>query len=254
MENNKKNSADSALSIKIAIITVIAIVWIICLAFVITKCENDKTDEVSNPHPDTVTEETEKITNPYKAVESGTVKNEDSKTLAYFNSHFKDDYYNVVEIYTDTLNEGTSFMTITRAYSTKGYIYEKSCPVPYAESGIEDWEIIQIATPTGSYTLYPQQKTYFKSNATTQGYNNTIEFPGEEFKTGTINVNGLEFYYEEIPVQDGVTTRYCFDKDGNLRHRISTSQNGSATETYYEYSKDVDMSLFEIPEGYTLEQ
>ena len=39
MGNNKKTSADSALTLKITVITVIAIVWIICLAFIITKCE-----------------------------------------------------------------------------------------------------------------------------------------------------------------------------------------------------------------------
>ncbi len=253
MGNNKKTSADSALTLKITVITVIAIVWIICLAFIITKCEN-KPEESSNPHPDTVTEETEKITNPYDSVESGKVKKEDSKTLAYFNSRFKESYYTVIEAYTETVNEGYNFMTIQRAYSTDGYLYERSVPVPYYDSKTSDMGITRIVTPEGSYTLYEDQRTYFKAEQTTENYKNTFNFPGEEFKTGTINVNGVEFYYEELPVQDGVTTKYCFGKEDNLKYRISTSQKGSATETYYEYSNEVDPSLFEIPEDYTLQE
>ena len=252
MKNNKKTSANSALGIKISIITVIVIIWIICLAFMVTRCENNA--ETSNLHPDTVTEETDKITNPYASVENGMVKKEDSKTVAYFNSHFKDSYRNVVEVYTDTIQDGENCMTIERAYSTDGYLYEKTTPASYIESKDYDNQIIKISTPNESYTLYANQKVYFKYDTTTKGYKNTIDFPGEEFKTGTINVFGIDFYYEEMPVENGITVRYCFDKEGNLRHRISTSQKGSATETYYEYSKDVDPSIFEIPADYTLQQ
>lgn len=250
MGNNKNNTLNS----RITIITIIVIVWIICLAFIIGMCEKSS-NENTNTHPDTITEETDRITNPYTAVESGKVKKEDSKTLAYFNSHFKEDYRSVVEIYTNTINEGMAFMTIERVYSAKGYLYEKSIPASYIESKDYDYNsIIKIATPSASYTLYADQKVYFKSDQTTAGYKNTISFPDTEFKIGTIIINGLKFYYEEMPVENGITVRYCFDNNDNLKYRISTSQKGSATETYYEYSNYADPSIFEIPDGYTLQQ
>ena len=250
---NKNNNQNSYFNTKITLITIVAAVWIICLVIILARCELTKKEVGTTTHPDAVTSETEAITNPYESQQSGTVKKADSKTLEYFNTHFKNDYYNVVEVCSQTLSDGIMYQTMTRAYTTEGYIYEKMNNSSYYETDYSN-SVIRITTPEASYILYPEMKTYFKGESTSKGYTNTMNFPGEQFKTGKIKVEGIEYYYEELPVENGITTKYCFDAEDNLKYRISTSQNGSVTETYMEYSSEVDPSLFEIPEDYMLQE
>ena len=94
--------------------------------------------------------------------------------------------------------------------------------------------------------------SYFKADVNTQNYENSINFPVEQFETGTVNINGYEYYYEQYTDTNGITYKYCFDKNDELIYRISSSSTGTITERYMEYSKDVDYSLFEIPADYTL--
>lgn len=252
-----KKEKGLSLNSKITIITVIAIIWIICAAVLLTQCNPKDETQTEITHPHAITEEyqdeAEALSKPYEVTETSTVKNADSKTVKYFNSHFKDSYRVVIEGFSSTVDNGSAYQTIERAYSTEGYLYEKTSDSAYSELEYAN-SVISIATPTNSYTLYPDMKVYFKSDNGMAGFKNTINFPGEEFKTGTINILGRDFYYEEMPESQGINTKYCFDDEDNLIYRISTSQKGSVTEHYIEYSKDVDMSLFEIPEDYVLQQ
>ena len=253
MSRKKQNEQNLNLNLKITIATIVLIVWIIIGAILLSQCESQTNDTTSNQHPNTLTEETEKLLNPYKSTQSGVVANKDSKTVAYFNSHFANDYYHVIEMTSNMTDGSYTYQTITRAYTTDGYLYEKSTDTLYSEQEYGN-TVIQFATPTNSYIVYPDMKTYFMSEGSTAGYTNTINFPGEQFKTGTITINGLDFYYEEIPQTTGVSTKYCFDSEDNLRYRISASNQGIVTERYIEYSTEVDMSIFEIPEDYVLQQ
>ena len=185
---------------------------------------------------------------------TGSVAEKDSKVYAYFMSHYQDDYYRVNELEYSIVMDGNYaeyYETQTLAYSKSGYIYTENAQCQYSD---KDYSvpIVNLYTPEKTYTLYPEMQTYLEADGNTKNYTNTVDFPGDTMKTGTININGRDYYYEECT--DGqITYRYCFDANGELVYNIASSASGTITTRYVEYSKDVDYSLFEIPEGYTLE-
>jgi len=245
-KKNKKDEKNTSLNIKITIITAVIVVWAVCLALVLSKCDSSKKTEV--PPVD----ETPAFTT-YENTETGSVTKAESKTVAYFDSHFKDNYYRVKEIEVSSAEEGTYYITEAFAYTTDGYVYRKKAmatydEMPYAEATVE------LLTPTNAYVIYPDMKAYFVSDGNSSVYKNTINFNTETFKTGTVDVHGIDYFYEEITDANGIATKYCYDKNDELKYTISTTSQGTVTEAYKEYSKDVDYSLFEIPDDYVLQQ
>ena len=245
---NKKDDKNTSLNIKIAIITAVVIVWVICLAVMLSKCDSDKGAENANTPTDTITDITT-----YESAENGKISKGESKTVAYLDSHFKASHYRVKEIEISSAQEGTYYITEVFTYSTDGYVYRRTSYSTYAEREYTD-STAELLTPTNAYVIYPEMKVYFNSDGNSSLYKNTMDFANEYFNTGTINVRGFDYYYEETSNADGITTKYCFDKNNELKYIISTTAQGTVTEEIKEYSKDIDYSLFQIPADYVLEQ
>lgn len=256
---NKKDEKNEMLNIMIIAITAVVVITLVCVAIIIAKTQNTAQENGDLP-PATPQDGTNAPVNPldliktYQVSETGSVSEAESKTLAYFMSHFKNDYYRVNEIEYSVVVDGSYseyYETETVAYSTQGYLYNKKTQTSYDEQDLSS-AIVQLYTPTNSYIMYTDMKTYFKGDQNTQGYNNNIDFPGDSFKTGKININGREYYYEETTDENGITYRYCFDEKDILIYNIASATTGTITTRYIEYSNDVDYSLFEVPEDYTL--
>lgn len=246
--SNKKDNKNSSLTLKISIITAIIVVWVVCLALVLSKCESAK-----NPSVDTTEHEhteTEIIT--YDAAPSGNVAKEESKTLAYFNSHFSEDYYRVKEIEVSSVQDGLYYTTEIFAYSTQGYVYRETYQGTYDEMEYSS-SSAELLTPTNAYVIYHDMQTYFNSEGDSSIYKNNINFTNDVFTTGTINIRGKDYYYEEFTSANGISVKYCFDENDRLLYNVSSNANGTITEQYVEYSNEVDYSIFQIPADYKLE-
>ncbi|MEE1042944.1 MAG: hypothetical protein UH854_03170 [Clostridia bacterium] len=246
--SNKKDNKNSSLTLKISIITAIIVVWVICLALVLSKCESDKEKNTVNPSEHEYQEEI--IT--YDATPSGKVTKEESKTLAYFNSHFTGDYYRVKEIEVSSLQDGTYYTTEIFAYSTQGYVYRESFQTTYDDIEYSA-STAELLTPTNAYIIYHDMQTYFNSEGDSSIYKNNINFTNDVFTTGTINIRGKDYYYEEFTSANGISVKYCFDENDRLLYNVSSNANGTITEQYIEYTNDVDYSIFQIPDDYRLE-
>lgn len=248
-KNIKKDNKNSSLNIKITIITSVIVVWIICLAVIMSQCESDKNLET----PNNIQEETGFSLPSYESVKNGKVSKENSKTVAYFNSHYQGDYYFVTEYEIASEQEGTYYQTETVAWSSNGYKYKRVDMCSYEELSSCTDGIEYLITPTNAYVMYPDMKTYFNSDGSTEGYSTEVTFDNGEFVTGTINVNGKDYCYEEVTDDKGIVSKYCFDKNNELKYLISTTNGATVTAAYMEYSENVDYSLFEIPADYVLE-
>ena len=247
---NKKENTNSSLTFKISIITAVIVVWIVCLALILSKCDSAKNPQQTNT-PTHEDEAADIIT--YDTSSTGTVSKADSKTVAYFDSHFTGDYYRVKEIEVSSIKDGLYYTTERFAYLTSGYVYRETYQSTYEEMDMTS-STVELLTPTNAYVIYPDMEVYFNSDGNSSLYKNTINFTNEVFTTGTINVRGIDYEYEESVASNGISVKYCFDKNGELRYTISSNDNGTITEHYVEYSNNIDPSLFEIPEHYTLEE
>lgn len=244
----KKDSKNSSLNIKITVITSIIVVWIICFALIMSQCESKQnTENVVGTTEDVVSS-----VNSYESNEIGKISKEESKSVAYFNTHYKGDYYFVTEYKISSEEKGTYYQTETVAWSSQGYKYKKIDMCSYEDMEFYNDGMEYLITPTNSYVMYPSTKTYFKSDNNTEGYQTEVTFDNEEFVTGTINVDGKDYYYEEITDENGINSKYCFDKNDDIRYLITTANGASVTATYMEYSENVDYSLFEVPADYVL--
>ncbi len=250
----KKNKKNDSINIIIGVITAVLVIAVICLAIVLWKTSPTK-DASGTTVPQSGQETTsQEMIKTYETNETGSVSEADSKAYAYFKSHFQDDYYRVNEIAYSIIVDGKYteyFETETVAYSTQGNLYRKKTQSSYDNQQFAS-SVIELYTPEKSYLIYTDTASYFEGEQTTQNYENKIDFPGDTFKTGTIDINGRDFYYEETSDTNGITYRYCFDEDDNLVYNIASSSTGTITTRYIEYSKDVDYSLFKVPDGYTL--
>ena len=249
--DNKKNDS---INIIIGVTTAVLVIAVVCLAIVLWKTsptkENSNTTIPQSNHETTPDE----MIKTYETKETGSVSEVDSKVYSYFKSHFQDDYYRVNEIGYSIIVDGKYteyFETETVAYSTQGNLYRKKTQSSYDNQQFES-PVIELYTPEKSYLIYTDTASYFEGEQTTQNYENKIDFPGDTFKPGTINIGGRDLYYEETSDTNGITYRYCFDEGDNLVYNIASSSTGTITTRYIEYSKDVDYSLFKIPDGYTL--
>lgn len=252
MKKSSKSDSGIGLSAKISIITVIVIVWIICLALILTRCENIKKTDTNNPSPDSETAVTD--TKDYNYSASGKVSNADSKTVAYFNSHYQGDYRTITE-YIVTDNSGQQYAQTEKiSWSSQGYKYKEVIMDKYSEDAGTENSIIYIYTPEKKYMLYPNTRTYFEYPNDMKDYSASITFDNSEFETGTINIRGKDYYCESYSDPQDGDTKYCFDDDGNLIYSVSTMSNGEVFTSYIEYSEDVDYSLFKVPADYTLEE
>lgn len=280
-KNNNKKSKDNnneIFNIAIIVVTSVIVITLICVTIIVSKSRKNTESNTANStnvsqnansgkgsaplpqggvapnSPDEISPE--EMIKSYESDESGIVSEKDSKTYSYFMSHYQDDYYRVNEIAYSIIVDGSYteyYETETVAYSTQGYLYNKKVESSYEEQDYAS-PIVQLYTPTNSYIIYPDMESYFAGNQTTQNYKNTVDFPGDSFKTGTININGRDYYYEETTDESGISFKYCFDNDNDLRFTIASSPMGTITTRHVEYSKDVDYSLFEIPEHYVLQQ
>ena len=252
-KNNISKENDS-INIIIGVTTAVLIIAVICLAIVLWKTSPTKeTSGTTIPQSNHETTPDEMIKT-YETEETGSVSETDSKVYSYFKSHYQDNYYRVNEIAYSIIVDGNYteyFETETVAYSTQGYLYREKVQSSYDKRQFES-PIIELYTPEKSYLIYTDTESYFESEQTTRNYENKIDFPGDTFKTGKININGQMYDYEETSDDQGIIYRYCFDEDDNLVYNIASSTNGTITTRYIEYSKDVDYSLFKVPDGYTL--
>lgn len=251
-DKKKKENNNASLNMKITIITLIIIVWVVCLALVVSKCEAEKAPD----NPETTVQEddyTHSIPS-YEGKETGKVSKENSKTIAYYNTHYKGDYYSITEYEIASETEGTYYQTETIAWSAQGYKYKRVDNCSYEEIGLYDDAIEYLLTPTNAYVMYPDMKVYFNSQGSTEGYSTEVTFKNEEFVTGTVNVNGKDYYYEETTTDEGITSKLCYDENGDLKYTLSTTNGAIVVATYIEYSEEVDYSLFEIPSDYVLEE
>ena len=256
--NNKKktNKKDDLTNVIIIITTAVLVISIVILAIVLIKPaeEQQNPGEVATgPQTSHTPTPTEMIKQYDQITETGTVSQADSKVYNYFMSHYQDDYYLVNEVHFSIVtSEGQYteyFETHTRAYSKNGYLYSDKKVASYDEKDYVSSSEVILRTPDKNYLLYPELNNYMEFDGTP--YTNTISFPVDEFKTGTIKINGRDYYYEEY-TDNNITYRYCFDDDGELKFDISTSVSGTITTRRIEYSKDVDYSLFTIPDNYEL--
>ena len=120
-----------------------------------------------------------------------------------------------------------------------------------------------IITKEASYYIMHEYKTIIKYpiSDTTQknilgfqrGY--TQDFFESNFRgTGTENIRGVSYYYEEYTdnTQKNNIIRYYFDDNDILKYinNISTANNTSELTEILEISDYVDEQLFELPEEY----
>ena len=254
-KSHKKKKELELSTIIICVVTGVIIAAIILLGVVLLKNGgSDNSTGTTAPQTDHITTPQEMIKTYNEVTETGTVSKADSKVYNYFMSHYKDDYYVVNESEYSIVDSVTGqyteyYETHTRAYSKDGYLYSNKKLSSYEEREYTSPSEVIIRTPTKNYILYPDFKQYMEYEGSL--YTNTISFPVDEFKTGTIKINGSDYYYEEY-TDNNVTFRYCFDSDGELKYDICSSASGTITTRRIEYSKDVDYSLFKVPDDYTL--
>ncbi len=243
----EKNGKD--FNFKITVAAVIAAVWIVCIALLCTKCELDKRKSAETSGSAQTEQQT--LAEEYKVTEEGSVKTDKSKTKKYFDSHYKGDYSTVTEYRVDGGENGEYSQTEEISYSAKGYKYKKVTMLPYDDTEFSDSDsIVYLYTPDKRYLIYPGTGMYTEAENDMSEYENAVTFENAEFKTGSANINGTEFYCESTVSSDGTKTSYCFDKDDNLKYVLTDAENGSVLTTYISYSENVDYSLFELPEGY----
>jgi len=68
--------------------------------------------------------------------------------------------------------------------------------------------------------------------------------------TGTVDIGGVTYEYEEFVVED-TNVKYCFD-GSDLKYIITTMDGREYTMEIISMEKGVDATLFEIPDGYTM--
>ncbi len=251
--SNKKTTKDRknlSLNIKITIITSVIIVWIICLAVIMSQCESEQ--NIQNT-VDTTEDVTSSVIS-YESNETGKISKEDSKCVAYFNSHYNKDYYFVTEYKISSEEKGIYYQTETVAWSSQGYKYKKTDMCSYEDIEFYNDGVEYLITPTNSYVMYPNTKMYFKSANNAKMEQSKVTFDNEEFVTGTIKIDDKEYFYEGFTDKNGINSKYCFDKNDNLKYLITTVNGATVTAAYMEYSENVDYSLFEIPADYVLEE
>ena len=253
MKNDKKISNINS---KATIISIVVAVWIICLALVFTKCELDK----RATEGENAVNETEEVSLVEKELEgvktkkTGTVKTEESKTFAFYNSHFANQDYSSVTEYTISQEEqGDYYQTELITYSADGYKYKEVYMNSFEELEIYNDVAVYVGylyTPEKSYILNPETMSYTEHDVGTSSAQNEIKFENKVFETGKITFRGAEYDYESSKDANGTKTTYCIDKNGDVKHVITEAPNGKVITSYISYSTEIDRSVFEIPDGY----
>ena len=106
---------------------------------------------------------------------------------------------------------------------------------------------------------YTYQNNNIEQNILTDGLEELID---KEYVTGSEKINGKKYSYEEfnestifmisndIPIdEEGIKTRFYFDKDNNLTY-IRTIYDNNSELLKTSLSDNPDDSIFEIPENY----
>jgi len=144
--------------------------------------------------------------------------------------------------------------TVTDTYMKDGKIYTETDMEGSGKS-------ITIYTDGYMYTLVPETKTGYKmkvdeDTAETLDTSSVLDSYEEytddvDFEKGEKEVDGKTYYSETYTTGEN-SAIYCFDGD-KLVYMISETSDGEETIIKYNaIDGDVDDSIFEVPDGYTI--
>lgn len=167
---------------------------------------------------------------------------EESKTYAAFDVLENGIYMDVISY--DEETEGTELVFAVDAENNRAYM----------EGISEGEEVVFIMNEDGVYMMIPAEKAYmnFDINLFEDGgmpIPDTEEFPEVTYTTGTEEIMGTEYEYEEFVSDTGVD-RYYFEEDA-LKYVKSVNEEGESLMEIVELRGSVDASLFDIPADYT---
>lgn len=110
-----------------------------------------------------------------------------------------------------------------------------------------------LTKDTQAYFILHDQKMYFTTANTDEQdlspdalFGDLDKVNEQTFTTGSAEVNGVTYDYEETK-EDDVAIRYYYDQQGNLK----VIQTGGQTLEVLAFDSVVDDSKFTLPEGYT---
>lgn len=165
-----------------------------------------------------------------------------TKTLGYFNDYLIDGEYTM-----ETQME-------VEGISTAGF-YAVKGDMLYSESEMDGVTSMMISKDGSQYVLDPATKTCIKMSMDMADMSEMFAEEAEKYETalntGTIDIGGVTYEYEEFAVEEETTAKYCYDGD-ELKYIVTTMDGEEYTMQILSMEKGADSSLFEIPEGYTV--
>ena len=219
------------LKISIAICVVIVVILLIILAVLNRKDENNNNETTNNVVEQTPISTTRKLSN-YIDLING-------------------DYY--MKYKTQTTNESGEPEEITAEYA----ISNDKMVLNY-----EEYLTTTLVTKECTYYIMHETKNIVKypiDEASQQGFSGfqrayTMEFFESNFLgTGTEDINGVAYYYEEYSDNSAADAkiRYYFDENNQMKYIKNINSTSEELTEIIELSDRINKELFELPEGYT---
>ena len=125
----------------------------------------------------------------------------------------------------------------------------------YMEAVEDGQEMAFVMNADGVYMLIPEEKVYMNFDinlfeSDDMPILDVTELPEVTFTTGTEEIMGTEYEYEEFEASDGVE-RYYFEGDALKYTKSITKKHKENLMEVVEVRGSVEASLFEIPADYT---
>lgn len=170
------------------------------------------------------------------------VNESSTKTLGYFNDYLIDGEYTM-----ETQMEVEGISTVG-FYAVKGDML-------YSKSEMDGVTSIMISKDGAQYILDPATKSCIKMSVDMAEISEMFAEEAGNYETalntGTIDIEGVTYEYEEFTVEESATAKYCYDGD-ELKYIITAMDDEEYTMEILSMKKGADQSLFEIPEGYSI--
>jgi len=220
--------------LKIAILACVAIVIILIIVLMINiQGNNNKNNTIISNNIENIIEQTPIVT---------------SRKINNYIDILKDKYY--MKYVTKTEDEDGNIVDLNVEFALSGDNIYMNYPELFTTILVTkdaSYYILHDSKITQKYPIDSEgQKQYY----TLQRNVNQAYFEQNFVGTGTQEIEGIEYYYEEYKSGDD-KIRYYFDENDKLVYIENISDSESEIDKIIEIREFDDLSIFELPEGYT---
>lgn len=166
-----------------------------------------------------------------------------SKTFQYFSPRTNGDYLMQLRA-----KSGNGAMTMTTAVVGGKTVY--------SDIETENGRLTNFEKEGKTYTILHDMKAYMITDSDVEegeavpdnGVFNARNLRGEDMTTGTVDIDGKTYDYEQFTVDDA-TVRYCFE-GGTLKYMLTSKDGKDSRLEVIALMDSVPDNIYDIPAGY----